>query len=204
MNAIALALFAALALAYGRRAKRAPATEIPTGTERVTLMGSGDWALLGHSDCFFEMVGAPAVVRSIGFEVRTEGEEIVTIPRGTLLTIADLPHARRIPLPPALDEDGVMRESFMYELPVGETLFIPRSLSFHADKPYRYNQRLVFAGSALALANEAELARAARRRSRHVFWGLLACGVVAAISGSTFVAIAIAVAAGAVLVSREP
>ena len=206
MNTLALAIFGALALAQGRRVRRdqGPASGVAgEGSERVTLVGSGDWALLGHSDCFFEIVGAPAIVRSAGFDVRTQGEEIVTIPRGTLLTIAAVPNARRTPLEPALDEDGVLREVFMYELPVGETLYIPKALTFHADKPYRYNQRLVFAGSALAVANEAELARARRRRSSWVFWGLLSSGAVAALAGSTVIALVIAVAVSAVFVSRD-
>jgi len=204
VNVVVLAIFGALALAYRRRANRGNTSQSPDeGSERVTLVGSGEWTLLGHSDCLFEMVGAPAVVRSSGFEVRTRGEEIVTIPRGTRLTIADLPSARRVPLEPALDEDGVLREAFMYELPVGATLYIPKSLTFHADKPYRYNQRLVFAGSALAMANEAGLARARARRSVYAFWGLFASGVTAALFGSTVIALVIAVATGAVLVSRN-
>ncbi len=206
MNLPALVIFSALALAYGRRARRnvGPASEAPVeGSELVTLVGSGEWTLLGHSECFFEIVGAPAVVRSAGFDVRTQGEEIVTIPCGTMLTIADLPAARRTPLEPAVDEDGVVREAFMYELPAGATLFMPKALTFHADKPYRYNQRLVFAGSALALADQAELARAKRRRSSFVFWGLLASGVVSAIAGSTMIALIIAFAAGAVFISAD-
>jgi hypothetical protein len=205
VNALVLAMFGTLALAYQRRAKQAPIEKsraLGEGIERVTLVGNGEWALVGHSESFFELVGAPAIVRSAGFEVRTESEEIVSIPPGTRLTITAMTHARRVPLEPALDEDGVLRERFMFELPVGESLFIPKALSFHSDKPYRYNQRLVFAGSALALANEAELVRSRARRATYLFWGLLASGVTAAVVGSTVIAMVIALAAGAVLVSR--
>lgn len=146
-SAIVLGVFALLALlsiagylVEARREKRLPALAAKELLEVTASLASGtsEWVVLGTSEDTFDSLDANPALVAASFLLRAADGRRFLVPRGSVVNIASIDGARRLPAE-GVTKGGEVKVNFTFEVRPTQTLYIdPKGLTaLPPDDAYR-------------------------------------------------------------------